>query len=203
MLSFCQIQSEEDLLSAVPPVERAARQAAEPAVAVAAMPPMRLSFRIHVQSVLMHPTPQGDPEVGQNHPKFQPSLKKLPARNHQQLWENNTSKKAIAAGFCKKKLCTMLSQPRGLEKSPSQMDWRNVEFCCGGPKFCGVRMIFSPLRSCHFQFLETNNRLDKMLPYFVLHSSQKATEEVCSHHKNTCIKIQTDNKSSMTFSRRN
>lgn len=78
-----------------------------------------------------------------------------------------------------------------------------MEFCCGGPKFCGARMIFSPLGSCHFQFLETNNRLDKMLPYFVLHSSHKATEEVCSHHKNTCIKTQRDNKSSITFSRRN
>lgn len=72
-------------MSAVPPVELEARQAAEPVVAVAAMLPMRLSFRIHVQSVLMHPTPQGDLEVEQNHPRFQPSLKKLPARRRQHL----------------------------------------------------------------------------------------------------------------------
>lgn len=98
--SFCQIQSEEDPLSAVPPVGPAARQAAEPAVAVAAMPLTRPSFRIHDQSARTPQTPRGDPAAERNPPKFQPSRKKPPAQRPRELWENNTSEKVILEGAC-------------------------------------------------------------------------------------------------------
>lgn len=141
--SFCQMQSEEDPLSAVPLVGQAARQAAEPAVAVAAMPLMLPSFRIHDQSARTPQTPRGDPAAERSPPKFQPSRKKPPAQRPQQLWESNTSKKVIRVSACN--ICALcFSSPDDWRSHPSQMDWRNLseEVCCGGPKFCGVRLTY-------------------------------------------------------------
>lgn len=175
--SFCQIQSEEDQLSAVPPVGQAARQAAEPAVAVAAMPRTRPSFRIPDRSARTPQTPRGDPAAERSPPKFQPSRKKPPAPRAWQLWGNNPSKEVLPEGAWNiSALC--FSSPADWRSRPREESvWRALSWWS---EIQWGQTDISPLRSFHFRVLETNNRLDEIFALLCAALFTQATEDCLS-----------------------